>query len=433
MTFSFKRCAFMRIEVFNKMMRMRVFTVAALGAMLAIPNTSLARDEYGGFKTKQNYNLSGRQQRQPPRGGAATWQTFIASQQVIRPMLDQNSAQHIRNAIARYDRIVRAGGWPVLPGNVTLKKGSRNRYVASLRQRLALTGDLYNVQGDQHYFDERVHQAVRLFQYRHGLLTDGEVGPATIRALNISARSKLRTLQINLGRLGDAPKALGNRYVVVNIPGAELEAVQNGRVYSRHVIVVGKKDRQSPPLNSTIAQLNFYPYWTPPESIIRRDLIPKAAKNPNYFHQINMKVYDPQNGGAEVDPVLVNWSQTSSRRYSMRQEPGPQNAMATVKINFPNRHAVYMHDTPSKSLFKHNFRYHSSGCVRIDAPHILTEWILRGQSGWSARAIRDVVAAKQRVDVSISRKVPVRWVYFTGWANADGLTFFRQDVYRQDR
>src|SRR5690606_19042405 len=205
-------------------------------------------------------------------------------------------------------------------------------------------------------FDTYVDAALKRFQARHGLPADGVTGQYTYSALNVSAPVRLGQLQTNLGRLRDlTSKPLGDRYVMVNIPAASIEAVENGRVVLRHTAIVGKVDRQTPILSSKINEIILNPYWNAPVSIVRRDIIPLMRKNPNYLRDNNIRMIAPD--GSEVDPLTVDWSTDEATRYRFRQDPGKINAMATIKINFPNPHAVYMHDTPQQSLFGKLMRF----------------------------------------------------------------------------
>jgi murein L,D-transpeptidase YcbB/YkuD len=167
-------------------------------------------------------------------------------------------------------------------------------------------------------------------------------------------------------------------------------------------------------------------------SIVRKDLLPKLREDPGYLQQMNMRVYQGFNG-PEVDPATIDWNaDISEDTYLFRQEPGRINSMGSVKINFPNEHAVYLHDTPTKSLFAQATRLFSSGCVRVDKIHVLTEWLLRGQEEWGRTRIDEVAASGERIDVNLKQPVPLRMVYLTAWAKSDGTISFRPDIYRQD-
>ncbi|MGI9373668.1 MAG: L,D-transpeptidase family protein [Hyphomicrobiales bacterium] len=348
----------------------------------------------------------------------------------VNPMLHHRSVDAMNNAIAFYDNIVRRGGWPEVSSKRILTKGSKGNAVVALRQRLAAEG--YNVgNSSAKKFDAQLASAVREFQARHGLAVDGKVARNTMNALNVPAFNRLHTLRQNLPRVEKYAKDLDGRYVIVNIPAAQLEAVEFGRVYSRHNTVVGKKSRPSPILSSKISELNFNPYWHAPSSIVEKDILPEVRKNIGWLKKMNIRIFDGH-GGPEVDPRTIDFETVDPKRYLFRQEPGGSNAMASVKINFPNKYAVYLHDTPTKQLFKLAGRYHSSGCVRVDKVHVLTEWLLRGQEDWNNQKIKQLAETEERLDVEIQNRPQLRMAYLTSWAQPDGAVHFRPDIYNLD-
>jgi murein L,D-transpeptidase YcbB/YkuD len=300
-----------------------------------------------------------------------------------------------------------------------------------LRRRLVIEGYLPAAAAEGDTYDEAVEEAVRHFQLNQGLFANGRVEATTLAALNVPATARLATLKANLPRVTQYAKGLGSRYVVVNIPAAQLESVEKGRVHSRHNVIAGKIDRPSPVVESKITEINFNPYWNAPVSIVERDIIPQVQKNPKILSQLKIKIYDGLNG-PEVDPKTIDWSKVQPDRYHFRQEPGNDNAMASVKISFPNPYAVYMHDTPTKQLFTQSARYFSSGCVRVDKVHLLTDWILAGQDGWNQAKIAAITESKDRLDVKVDDPPQLRFAYLTGWVTADGEAHFRPDIYDLD-
>jgi murein L,D-transpeptidase YcbB/YkuD len=219
-----------------------------------------------------------------------------------------------------------------------------------------------------------VQAAVKRFQERHGIPGDGVVGSGTLNALNVPADVRLRQLQATLERI----QAMGiptERYVMVNIPAARIEVVEGGVVVSRHTAVVGKVDRQTPLLASRIHEINFNPFWTVPASIIKKDLIPKMQKEPTYLTDHHIRIYNQQ--GIELQPEQVNWYTDEATNYMFKQDPGDQNSLGFVKLNFHNPHQVYLHDTPAKNLFGSDYRFESSGCMRVHNVRELVAWVLR--------------------------------------------------------
>jgi len=273
---------------------------------------------------------------------------------------------------------------------------------------------------------------VKAFQANHGLAPTGKVDERTLAELNVPAFERLATLNANRPRVATYMEGLGPRNILVNIPSAQLEAVSFGSVYSRHNIVAGKIDRPSPAVISKISEINFNPYWNAPTSIVARDIIPKLIKNPDTLIEMNMRVYDGYNG-PEIDPSTVDWTITPADRYFFRQEPGGQNALGTVKINFPNQHNVYLHDTPAKNLFGQNARYASSGCIRVDQIHVLIDWIFSGQDGYDSSVIESIAESGERFDQPVHNPPDIRIMYLTAWATDDGRIHFRPDIYNLDQ
>jgi murein L,D-transpeptidase YcbB/YkuD len=346
------------------------------------------------------------------------------------PILSAQIVGAVQQAIVKYSDIVARGGWPVVPSNQKLRLGMRSGAVAILRQRLAISGDMDQASGVSDAFDTYVDQGVRRFQKRHGIFADGVVGDSTLAALNIPAVVRLNQLSNNLTRLKGLTARLPSRFVMVNIPGAQVEAVEMGSVVSRHTAVVGKVDRPSPTVNSKINEINFNPFWTVPSSIIKRDLIPLMQKNPNYLSEYKIRIYDPK--GNELQPQQVNWTTDEATKYMFRQDPGDENSLGTVKINFPSPDGVYMHDTPHKGLFNSEFRFDSSGCVRVQNIRELINWLLRDTPNWSREQIDAVFRSGQRMDAKLAVPVPLFWVYVTAWATEEGVVHFRNDIYGYD-
>ena len=271
---------------------------------------------------------------------------------------------------------------------------------------------------------------VKRFQARHGISATGVVGQQTIAALNVPAQVRVRQLEINLVRLRAFSGNLGGRFVTMNIPGASVETVEGGQVVTHHQAGVGKIDRQSPVMQAKAVEINFNPFWTVPASIIRKDLIPKMQKDPNYLSDNKIRVFN--SAGVEVAPNAINWNSMEATQYKFRQDPGGDvNSLGFIRINIPNPHGVYMHDTPAKGIFGDDFRFVSSGCVRVQNVRDYVAWLLKDSPGWDRDRIDDVIRSGERVDARITSPVPVYWIYVTAWSN-DGLIQFRDDIYQRD-
>lgn len=358
----------------------------------------------------------------------------VSISQDPRPTLDADTFINTMRAAWTYKRIAEAGGWPALPAGTILKAGDKGPLVTTLRQRLALEGGLPGTSTTNPVFDAELTGAVKRFQARHGLPESGAVRTRTLEALNVPALTRHRQLTASAQRLAGSTFSFGDRYVVVNIPSAAVEAVERGQVARRFVAIAGKVDRPSPTVETRVTAVNLNPTWTVPVSLIKKDIIPHVRKDPSYLEKMKIRILDAK--GQEVDPKTLDWSTQSAVNYTLRQDPGAINSLGQIRIDMPNKHAVYMHDTPKKQLFAQDARFHSSGCVRVADVADFAEWLLRGTNGqagaWTGEAIEAAITSSARQDVRLEKPVPVAWIYLTGYATADGTVHFRDDVYGLD-
>lgn len=347
------------------------------------------------------------------------------------PVLSAAALQATEGAIERYRAFAATGGWAPLQISERLSVGAKGAAVTALRQRLVAGGDLDASLVVSPIYDTYVEQAVRRFQARHGLSTTGNINRGTLVALNVPIETRIRQLETNIVRLRTwAGGNLGNRFVVANIPAASVETVENGVVATRHAAGVGKIDRQSPILQTKIPEINFNPTWTVPASIIRKDLIPKMQKEPGYLTENKIRIIGP---AGEIAPEAVNWRSDEATRYTFRQDPGGEfNSLGFVRINIPSPHGVYMHDTPSKGIFGDDYRFVSSGCIRVQNVRDYVAWLLKDTPGWDRDKIDQTIASGERINARLAQPVPVYWVYVTAWATPDGTVQFRDDIYQKD-
>jgi len=351
-----------------------------------------------------------------------------------RPTLDGGTFVNTMRAAGIYKRLAKEGGWPTLAAGTVLKVGDKGPLVVKLRQRLAREGDLSADQVTDSTFDLNLMKAVKRFQARHGLSESGSVRAKTLEALNVSAEQRHRQLVASAKRLMDSRFAFGERYVVVNIPSATVEAVENGQVSRRYVAIVGKADRPSPAVETRITTVNLNPTWTVPVSLIKKDIIPQVRKNPAYLAKMKIRILNAK--GQEIDPQALDWTTDGATNYTLRQDPGATNSLGQIRIDMPNKEAVFLHDTPSKRLFAEDMRFYSSGCVRVANVREFAEWLLRDTSRpdgvWDQPRLDAAIGSGARQDVRLTKPIPVAWVYLTGYATPDGTVHFRNDVYALD-
>jgi L,D-transpeptidase YcbB len=348
------------------------------------------------------------------------------------PMLSPGTAEATRRAVEVYDGIVARGGWPEVSKVLELRLGTTHSSVGELRARLTVSGDLdpHASAVENDIYDSYLEEAVRRFQARHGLTIDGVVHEATFDAMNVPAATRCDQLKVNIERLKTLTGNLGPRYVVCNIPAARIEAIEHDVAVSRHTGVVGKPDRPSPEIDSKIIEINFNPYWTVPASIVRKDLIPRMQDQPDYLTKNHIRILDAAH--RELAPSQINWYSEDATNYTFKQDPGSQNSLGSIRINFPSAYGVYMHDTPLKNLFGDDFRFHSSGCVRVQNVRQLVAWLLAETKGWSSADIDRVIKSGEQKAAHLAKPVPLHWVYVTAWSGADGVVQFREDIYGRD-
>jgi murein L,D-transpeptidase YcbB/YkuD len=351
------------------------------------------------------------------------------------PWRSEQMIEAMEGAIQRYSQLAERGSWPQIPGNRMIRPEDDDERLPVLRKRLAMGGELKTASLSSSYvFDAETEAAVRRFQEANGLRVSGRVDKPTIQALNVSPAARVQQLKLNLGRIRELMNGrIEDRYVLVNVPAFQLEAVERHEVALRHRVIVGKPERQSPQVRATIRALNFFPYWRVPDSVATLDLIPRLQKEPEYLSKEKIRVIQGNFNGPELDATNIDWRTASAQVIKFRQDPGPQNALGLVRIDMPNEHGVYMHDTPMKPLFQQRGRAFSAGCVRVQEVFKFVEWIAKYEMGWDqpGRA-EDVIAGGNALDLTLTRPLPVYFTYITAWAEPDGRVQFRPDIYGRD-
>ena len=348
------------------------------------------------------------------------------------PVFDEGTFQRIKETLLSYSDIQVRGGWPTLPPSAAnLASGASGPDVALLRRRLAITDDLALKKEAGDTYDADVVEAVKRFQLRHGLDATGTVGKETLQALNVPVGARIKQLEASLDRLLGMDFTFAERYVVVNIPAAFVEAVANGKVERRYRVIVGKIDKPSPTLSVYITAIDLNPTWTVPLSITKNEIFARMRKDPSYLSRMHMRLIGAHN--EDLDPRSVDWASDRSPNFTVRQDAGTWNALGNLKIDMPNPYSVYMHDTDTRKLFANDYRFDSHGCTRVDNVRDLAAWILQdGPPGWSRAAIDAGIETGQTKVINLPRRIPVAWVYLTGWVTRDGTVEFRQDVYKHD-
>lgn len=338
----------------------------------------------------------------------------------------------LKQVLANYRKIQAEGGWPQVPAGKTLKPGMTTPRVTTIRQRLVVTTDMPAVSMESSLYDAAVEAGVKQFQQRHGFEADGVVGKGTLAAMNVPIKARIGQLRVNLDRARWVLHDLPQDFVVTDIAGFNLLYIRNGQEAWKTRVQVGKTYRKTPVFRDRIRYIEFNPTWTIPPGILRKDILPKVKRDPQYLQNKNMVVLNQQ--GKQIDIATIDWSQYPGKGfpYLIRQQPGPNNALGRVKFIFPNKHSVYLHDTPSKSGFKRAERAFSSGCIRVQNPFHFAELLLADKPGWDRAKIDAVVGSRKTTRVNLSKPLTVMLLYWTAAVDNERRVVFKQDIYDRD-
>lgn len=333
--------------------------------------------------------------------------------------------------LSNYQIMKDNGGWKSVNVKRVVKPGEFNNSLDDVRKRLFVTGDLEFEEGfmDTLYDDDMV-AAVKRFQLRHGLTPDGVIGKNTLAAMNISIDHKINKLKLNMERARWVLNDISNELILVNIASFKLDYLHDSMRIHETKVMVGTNQHQTPIFKSKLKYLVFNPTWTVPYSIATRELLPKIKKNPSYLADRNISLLK---GGKAIPQSSVDWTKITSQHfpYTLRQEPGPGNALGQVKFIFPNKYSVYLHDTPSKYLFVKQERAFSHGCIRVQNPLSLAEVLLNDKK-WNMEKIQEVLDGKKEKVVHLKKPIDVLLLYWTCGFLEDGNIFFIEDVYNRD-
>jgi murein L,D-transpeptidase YcbB/YkuD len=340
----------------------------------------------------------------------------------------------LKASLARYRAIKAAGGWSRVPAGPPLKLGMHDNRIPALRRRLIVTGDLASKSSESSSsYDAELTEAVKIFQRRHGLTVDGTITPDVLAALNVPVEERIQQLLVNLERGRWVLHNLGSTFLMVNVAGYHAHYVKDGQIVWQGRAQVGKPYRQTPSFKAEMTYLVFNPHWTVPPTIFSQDYLPSLKQDPGYAQRKGLKVVD--RAGRVIDPGRVDWSRYSANNspYLLRQDPGPRNSLGRVKFIFPNDHAVFLHDTPNKALFKKTERAFSSGCIRVENALELAQLVLNDDDEWNRKAIDKVVDSGKLRTVVLHEPIPVLLLYWTAWVDSDGRVNFRHDLYDRDK
>jgi murein L,D-transpeptidase YcbB/YkuD len=364
--------------------------------------------------------------------------------QILQEALDSGSVRYalkklspfrrgyslLRYELMHYRYIARRGGWDPISEGPAMRKGDRGRRVELLRKHLLLTEDLqFEGEKNRDIFDEDLESAVVRYQRRHGLIADGIVGSDTLIWLNIPADELVKKIRLNMERWRWLARDRGEVYIVINIADFTLDVINNDASELSMRVIVGTNYRKTPVFSSGIKRIIVNPYWYVPPLIAVTDVLPEVKKNPGYLAERKMRIFRSWNSGShEIDPATIDWSKVNAKNftYKLRQDPGPLNPLGKIKFLFPNKFSVYLHDTPARNLFEMTRRGFSSGCIRLEKPVELADYLLKGEEEGKE------VAVEEAKVYYLQKPVPLYLIYWTAWVDNDMQLNFRDDIYNRD-
>ena len=345
--------------------------------------------------------------------------------------------ERLKSALKEYEDIARDGGWEKIPEGSSLMVGDRDDRVPILRRHLFLTNDIRSAgRENADLFDSTLYEAVRKFQIRHGLDIDGKIGPKTLDALNVPVEERIQQIKINLERWRWLPEDLGDPYIIINVANFELDLIEDNHNILTMRAIVGRSYRRTPVFSDRITYLVLNPYWHVPQNIAVLDILPKIKSDPEYLTENGFRVFSDYGAeSVELDPLAINWDDVTRTnfKYRLRQDPGPKNLLGRIKFMFPNEYNVYLHDTPARDLFQKSARDFSSGCIRIEKPLLLAEYLLKSDESWNDEKLVEALKNNIEQTVVLKEKMPIHILYWTAWATDDGTINFRNDIYGRDR
>lgn len=326
-----------------------------------------------------------------------------------------------------------------IPADATIKLGDSAEEVGILKRRLIFWGDLNENEEKSDFlvYNKSTQNAIADFQARHGILEDGKVGPETISMLNASVESRIGQISLNMERLRWLPEEIGDHYIWVNIPDYQVKIIKNGKEDLKMRVIVGEKMNETPIFSDTMEFIVFSPTWTVPMSISTEEMLPKIKEDDDFFEDRNLLLYESWEKGAEViDPRKVNWKKVDKENfeYKIVEKPSESNALGLVKFMFPNSEAIYLHDTPTDHLFDETERGFSHGCIRVEKPKELAEYLLQeNDEDWDQERITEYMEMDTPTTITMKKRLPVHIVYHSAWVDEENKIHFRKDIYNHDK
>jgi L,D-transpeptidase YcbB len=348
--------------------------------------------------------------------------------------LHPRDAQYSRlqKALKAYRELEKADSFPPVSTTMNLKPGDSHNDITIVRKKLELTEKIKGQETSSTLYDERLTEAVKHFQERHGLEPDGIVDDQTAAFLNVPIKQKAELIALNLERLRWRPHLKGDKdEIVINVPEYMLRVYRNNNEKMSMRVILGAEYTPTPVFHDTLKYIVFSPTWMVPGSIFEKEFLPKLREDPLHFDTERFRFY---RDGVEIDPMLEPWmdKELDVKRYSVIENPGDANSLGNVKFIMPNDFSVYLHDTPADKLFKREQRALSHGCIRLERPVDFALYLLRGQKEWNEKKIKEAMRSPDPLKVDLEETYPVYILYRTVWVDDEGLVHFRKDIYGHD-
>ena len=341
--------------------------------------------------------------------------------------------EYLKIGLKEYKEILNRGGWPKIPQGETLKKGMKDARILKIREFLQINKILSTKKSkNDSIYDKQLEDAVKVFQERHNLTTDGAIGVGTLEQMNYSVAQRIDQIRVNLERSRWVLNHLANDFLLVNIAGFYIKRIQNGKPIFSSRVIVGSEHKQSPIFKGKVQYVILNPTWTMPYSIATHETLPKIKKDPNYLSRNHMEILDKN--GSVLNPSSINFNDYSSRNFpfTMRQKPGPWNALGQVKFMFPNKYSVYLHDTESRNLFDRQDRDLSHGCIRLEDKWGLFFSLTDEPQVWNQDTLDEILKSGKTTRVDLKHPIDIYILYWTAGADTDMNIYFERDVYNRD-
>lgn len=368
--------------------------------------------------------------------GCASQRQFNTNSQYAH-LVEKSSNPQVHRLYAvlpRYERLAEQA-WPTIPYVKAIKPGEEGTFIPAIRHRLMLLGDMTDTgYSESTYYGPQLVQGVEHFQSRHGLDVTGIIGRETIAALNISPRQRLAQLVDSMQRWAKLPSYPGDQYIQVNVPSYELQVIENNDPILSMKVVVGLPNWPTPELRSQVQTIVLNPAWNVPRNITEREIVQHMVKNPRYLEENDLTVYKDWHKDTVIDPAMINWKAYAGKKdlpYLISQNPGDTNALGSVKFIFPNPHDVYLHDTQAKGLFSQSERAFSHGCVRLEEPQLLYQYLMENNPSVDSEKAEEARLSGKTKHVALSKSIPIYITYITAWIDSNGTVQFRKDIYRK--